>query len=295
MNDVKKYINGSLLVTPELCETYRGCGQGLKFMKELYPQGFTVDEVYTGKVRHIPMHFVCWGYHFLPFTDDDKGKFLEYAKIKFSQKWYDSHHIFNCSEISHSSYCEDSTDVASSTNIRESLRVRGSSNVYGSTAIYESDDIKNSFCCVNSDFIEKSSYIYSSNSCKESYGLYQCEKIERGYLLNKVEECKYVIASNVSGVNNRIFCTEECPDAEYAIFNKEVSRNTFDYIFNRLVDAIAAEGFIDAESQKFSYLWARANLVKAISPVIQEIFPRISEEEKLLLFENTLYVDALKI
>ena len=104
----RKYINDSLLITPELCRHYKACGQGMAYMERFYPQGFTVDDVYNHRARHIPMHFVSWGFHYLPFTDKDKKKYLEFAKVIDCTSYFCIFKCEHCSHIDYSNNCEHS-------------------------------------------------------------------------------------------------------------------------------------------------------------------------------------------
>jgi hypothetical protein len=292
MPDSRQYINDSLLITPQLCEEHKGCGQGMAYMKRFYPNGFTVDDVYTKKARHIPMHFVCWGYHFLPFTEEDKRKFIEYAKIVDSKQWYDAHHITNCSMISHSAYCENSTDINSSENVQNSNHIFGCKGIVSSEYVNSSDDIDNTQYCTFSSEVRDSKYVFNSTNVADSYCINGSNNIKNCYLLHEVNDIENAIASTQS---NRIFCDDKCvPEFEYAILNKKVSKSIFDLTFQRLVEHIVDEPIPNADSDAFSYLPARANLVKTILPIISEILSVDTEEDKKLLFMMTLCSDILR-
>ena len=295
MINPRQYVNDSLLITAELCEKYKGCGQGLAYMKRFYPNGFTVDDVYTKKARHIPMQFVCWGYHFLPFTDADKQKFLEYAKIVNSSAFILSHHIENCKRISESSYCENCSDVSNSENIIDSYDITRSKTVQESKHISNCNEVFDSQYCAYSDMVTISSYIHKSKSIDKSAFLSNCENVSNSFLLFGCNNVNNIIASKLSDTSNRIFCTEECPDDyDYAILNRKVSKNTFDFTFNRIKELIEDTPFADPTQLKFSYITARANMFKEILPIIYEIFPSMSKEDKIILWDVTYCSEILK-
>lgn len=292
MADSRQYVNGSLLITPQLCEEHKSCSEGLEFMQRLYPQGFTVDDVYTKKVRHIPMYFVCWGYHFLPFTEEDKKKFIAYAQIVNSSRWILCHHIDSCDLISDSSYCDNSTNIEMGENISNSNFIKYSRGISFSNFIYDCNEVSHSCYCRDSGNIENSMYICNSEDIKDSYGLFNCKNITNSYLLMDTNDVHNAIAAKHS---NRIFCTENCSiDFEYAVLNKKVSKSTFDLIYSRLKEYFTDEPFAEWEHEPFSYLPARANLVQILLPVIKEILPPMSKEDEQIFFESTFCPEILR-
>lgn len=297
MPDSRQYINDSLLITPQLCEEHKGCGQGMAYMKRFYPNGFTVDDVYTKKARHIPMHFICWGYHFLPFTEEDKRKFIEYAKIKNCTAFALSHHIENCHRISDSSYCSDSQHIYFCRNVHNSYTVGHSNDIQESSFINNCTEAYSSTHCMLSERVVGSHYVLRSQDVTDGYGIIDCKNVENGLYLQNAKNIKNCIMSIGNNISNRIFCSENCEDFEYAIFDQAVSRVRFETVFNALKEILMEEPVLE-DVEDFKQLkpvivyWNRA-FNKFYSRISELMFP-ISKEGKHFLFQHTLCQQILE-
>ena len=294
-----EYIDGSLLITPEMCIFYSACAEGIAYMQKYHPNGFTVHEVCSKQVRHVPMPFSCWGYHFLPFSQKDKEEFLEFAKIEESTGFFLSHHIKGCNTISDSKYCENSTNVMDSQDVVDSEDIVGSSDVQTSKCIRDSSNICMSEHCCRSERVVDSVYVVDSKIVSGSYVVESSNEVDNCTFVRGVSQAKNSILCVDGSPVNKIACDAECEAYPYAILNKEVSEAVFKRVHNELEAILRSLQYYvrdDLPNSKHDVSplvsWSRT-----LNPVIldiMEILPRMSEDDKRLLYQLTLCPDILR-
>ena len=298
MTPERKYIDDSLLVTPELCRYYKACVQGLNYMDKFHPQGFTVDDVYNHRVRHIPVFFMSWGYHFLPFTDKDREKFLEFAKITDCIRYFLIFKCKNCSDIDHSVNCEHSESVSNSQNVVNSSNIKDSKFIQESRYICDSEEIENCCVAIKSNRAAGCKYTYNSEDITNCYAVSNCKDLRDCLFLESVETADKCILSKGNNIKNRIFCTEDCPPYEYALLNKKISKARFDSLFKDiseiLLDEPLSENAADFINKPKAMKLLFAESFSKILPRLKEILPPLTEEDKLLLFKLSLCLEFLR-
>lgn len=240
------YQNDSLLITPELCESRNACREGLEFMRHYFPCGFTVDDVYEGRTRHIPIRFILDGYYHLPFTDSDKEKFLKYTKVHNSTAFYKSHSIDNCSNISHSHHCYNSDTVDNSSDVSDSSFVANSRDVVKSQYIIDSQHVYNSSWTIHSKNVFSSDRIVYSNDVNDSRAIFEGRNVKDSrFLLNCKNVTNSLISSTLANTSYKIFCLNNLlKQEEYCnqpmIFNQKVSQQVFDRVYNELLKYLSS-------------------------------------------------------
>ena len=288
----------TLLITPELCRERSACEPGIRFMERFYKDGFTVDDVFTGRARHIPIGFSMWAYHTLPFTEEDKEKFREFYQIKDCMGFYQSHHISNCTKISHSSFCENSNNIESSVDIYDSLNVTSSNTVTKSSDIYDCERVVNCACVWNSKDVSDSIAVYKSTRVAKSFGVFDSMDVKDCYFVEHCVSADHLFFARNTSQSNRIACTEEL-DYDYAIFNHQVSEDEFCRTFDALMELFLKE------TEKV--LIAKLGNLSIAPLLINDIYPeelfwysvfnilRPTQEERYLLYNFTSSPAVLKI
>lgn len=231
-----EYRDGSLIITPELCEWKNACREGVAFFYKHFPQGVTPKEIMTGIVRHVPMSFCGWGYHNLPFSESDKEEFLKWAEIKDSDTFYTCHHITNCHRITESHFCEDSSDIEKSSDVSCSSFVKNSTDVVESCAVFSSTSVEHSQKVMNSKHIRSGYFIINSDSCSASSWVSDSSNLNGCFFVDKCSESEDLLfCKNFNQAKNRIFCDAPLLPYEYAIFNKQVSSRIFERVKSDLI------------------------------------------------------------
>lgn len=233
MSEVQ-YRNDSLLITKELCQERKACKEGLIFLERYYPNGFTVDDIYNKRIKHIPMSFVTWGYHFLPLTESDKKKFFEYAQIENSG-FFQSHHIKNCKRISYSDHCYDSEDINYSKDVSGSFYINHCVDIQDSFEVQRSTTVNNSTKIYSSIKVMSSNSVANSNTVSFSSGVFNSSDIHNCFMIDFSKECENCMFSKcLNDCKNKIFCSEMRDNDVPMIFDKEVSQRVFDRVFKEL-------------------------------------------------------------
>lgn len=289
---VYKYENNSLVITPELCSQKQACKVGEDFLKNFYPNGFTVDQVYKKEVRHIPMRFIHWGYFSLPFTNEDREKYLEFCDIKECNNFYMSDHIDLCKNISYSQYCSKSYNITKSKDIIESNNISNSNRVTKSSYIdYGSDIVESSYVYIGNN-IEKTKCAWDSHNIKNSIMVNKSTKVDNGLFVN-FSSGNNIICSTKINKDNRIFCTANCDNSfEYAIFNCEVKETEFLRVYKKLKEVLENELNFLSIDEKDNYF----NITKKIFNSnliwygIKDALEKdsFSKEERILIYSITL-------
>ena len=295
----RKYINDSLLITPELCSHYKACGQGMAYMERFYPQGFTVDDVYNHRVRHIPMHFVSWGFHYLPFTDKDREKYLEFAKVIDCTSYFCIFKCEHCNHIDYSNNCEHSDWISNSQNVVNSFQVGHSKIVQESQYVFSSEEIYDCYGVNQCKRAVSCKYARNSDDITNCYAVSDCKDLRDCLYLEDVETADRRILSKGKNIKNRIFCTEDCPPYEYAFLNKEVSKAKFDVLFNDISELLLEEPLSENLIADFSRKPKATKILFAegitkVLPRLVEILPSLTKEDKMFLFKLSLCSELLK-
>ena len=298
------YIDGSLLITPELCaRTPKACSEEVEWVKRFHPNGFTVRQVANKEVRHIPIEFVCWGYHYLPFTEQDKNDWKEYAKVKECEGFFLSHHIENCKFISDSDNCENSSYVENSSDVMVSNHVYHSMDIQQSEYIHSSETIYESNYCNHAQKVQCSSYIFKSSDIFNSYAIEKCKDVKSSAYLRNCDNVRSAILSiDLNNVNRRILCDSECSnDLPCAILNKEVSEAVFVRVFRQLDELLRGIPYLYSgtnEKQDIGHsVPAMSAWIATLDQYwveIQDILPPLSKNEKELAYGITLLPSVLK-
>ena len=299
MPDSRKYIDGSLLITPKLCEEHKGCGQGMAYMNRFYPNGFTVDDVYNRRVRHIPMHFVSWGYHYLPFTDEDKRKYLEFAKIIDCTHYFCIFKCEDCTNIDYSNNCKHSEWVSNSQSIVNSFQVEHSKIVQESQYVFSSEEIYDCYGVSQCNRAVGCQYVRNSDDITNCYAVSDCKDLRDCLYLEGVETANRCILSKGKDIKNRIFCTEECPPYEYAFLNKEISKIRFETLFEEISELLHEEPISENLIEDFSRKPKATKVllsesITKIYPRLIEILPTLTKEDKPFLFKLSFCSEFLK-
>ena len=297
-----EYKDDSLLITHELIADCQGCREGVQFFSKVLPNGFTVKQVAAKEVRHIPMEYICWGYHYLPFTKNDKQLALDYAKIINSKGFFMSHHIENCNHISDSNNCKNSEYIANSQDVVNSKHIFYSQDVQNSSAVNRSEMIYDSEFCSHSEKVVDGKCITRSKNIKSSVAIDHSENVENCMFVREstgLRSCIFCVDMN--NAERRILCNANCPqEFEYAILNKEVSQSVFVRIFRQLQELL---GDLEYHFFKLEELKGM-NSTPAISAWIKtlqnswidiiDILPSMSKEDSELAYQITLLPEILK-
>lgn len=280
----------SLLITPELCENRGANKKHVDFLKEYYPNGITIRDIIEKRVKRIPVDLICWGYHFLPYTAEDKNDFFDYVKIEDSTRWYQSHHIRNCDKINNSSYCYDSRKISYCHNVNSSFDIENSSDIWNSTLVVNSMEIDASSYCINAMRVSNSHHVKNSNNIKESFAITDSENVVNSLYLFGVKNVENSILSFGDNFKNRIFCSKDCPEVSYAIFDEEVGEAKFKFYFGRLEEILKSESFFEVDSELKSQkptVIITKNRMRDFSTEILSLFPQITEKQKDMLYNFT--------
>lgn len=142
----------------------------------------------------------------------------------YSSKVKDSQYVFNSFKIYKSYF------VRNSSFIKESEEIYDSSEVIGSDHIYDSQYIDYSYKVYRSNNIDKSSNIIQSQFIVNSNNIFNCKDIfNSSEILNTSGATNSFFCSQCNNITNCIFCFN-LNDAEYHVFNKQVSKERFEQI-----------------------------------------------------------------
>ena len=280
----------SLRITYEMAEKYSACGKGLKLLEQ-YPEGFTVDDVYSGRIKNIPMRYIAWSLTTFPYSEEELIKVRDYLKIIDSSAYYCCWDIKNCTCIEHSSHCEDAHDVKNSSDVTQSWNVRYGTDINESSRIYNSHFIYNSVHIGRSSNVTTSMYVFKSKNIENGFGIHNSENVHDSVCCDDCHNSAYLMfCRGLTDTQNRILCDEHAV-GDYCIANVAVSQQLFEKVWNRLFEIIANEPYyytIDLTNPDWSkitpslVIWN--NLINARGEMIKEVLPSIIDNQMDFLF-----------
>ena len=230
------------VITKEFAEKHSACGRGLKLF-ERYPEGFTVDDVYSGKITNIPMVHIAWAFSALPFTEEEREKIIEFLKIKNSSSYYCSWDLDNSFFIEHSSHCKDSRFVTNSSDVTNSSHVDYSGDVNDATYVYSSHFVYDGAHIVKSTNVQTGLYIFSSKNINRGYGIHNSTNLTDVICCDDCHDGEFLMfCRGLKGIKNRILCDENAV-GEYCIGNIEVPQPLFEKTWSRLEEIILKEPY----------------------------------------------------
>lgn len=221
-------MNKSLRITADLCREYGSCREGIDFIEKYFPDGFTIEDVYKKRVRHISLSFIHDGYRRFPFTERDKEMYLEYVKVDNCLAFDGCYDIKNCQVISDSKYCQNAENIFSSSYIKDSQFILRSGEVIDSKVIFDSTFINRSKNVLTSINVEDSDTIVHSEDIRNSDNIAYSNKITDGKFLIECNNVNNSIFSRkLVNCSNKIFCYDLLDNDELMIFNRPVSEMKF--------------------------------------------------------------------
>ena len=279
--------NESLVITPELLQLYG------KDVNIVVPQTFSAI---MHKSFYRPSEFLAWSYHYLPLTDKDKKELLEELHIIDTKSFYICDNVENCSFVNNSSYCYNSADISHSREISQSRRVEHSYLVEKSLDVAYSEEIYNSRKCYHSKRVSDSEYIYHSTDIDQCYGILRGNKCKNSTLMFDSENVENCVRSEGNNIKNRILCTKECENYDYALLNREITSRRFEIAFQRINQIIKKYPF-EAKESGATPVW-QIDIQRMLKDLMQNIvsalgLDKMSQEDKVLLYRLTLSADLL--
>lgn len=227
----------SVLITPKLCERLGAKDTWISFMKDHHPGGFTFDDVYTRKLRHLPYGFIHFMYNKLPMTSEDKAKYIELCKIVNSTGFYSCYDINGCRNIADSKFCLNSSSVFDSSHVELSDHIFKSKEITNSQKVFNSERVDKSTNVLNSWGIDECHDVVESSNVTASSNIAYCKAIISSHFLL---ECEDTITSFMSkGLKNcsdKIFCYDLSDDPNPRIFNRLVSKKRFNATYAMLLE-----------------------------------------------------------
>ena len=226
-------------VTLEMLEQYNACPQGIKFIRDNYPDGAEAMEIMNNpNITPEMLHFAA---RYFPCTSEELKRYQEICNIKNSRHFYFSESLNNCIAVAESKHISDSEYV------RQSQYVTQSKNIYGSREVRESQEVLNSFSIKYSDKIVKtkeathSSQVYNSNLVSWSNNISSSSLVEGCsfvYQSSNVTECYF--SGFLKDCRHCLFCSN-LSDKEYYVFNQPVTPREYERIREELQYRLGAE------------------------------------------------------
>lgn len=280
-----KYRDGSLLINDVLCEAYGASKEGIEYVHKYYPDGFTPKDVVEGKTKYIPSYYINWGYHNLPFTDDDKQRYKDYRHITNCTSFYMSN------DIDGGSYIVDSSFIENSNYIRDSV------SVFNSNYVRFGEDIEYSDHIIGSSHVTQSDLVYNSTKIAVSNFIFNCNNIEFcDWLVNCSNVSESILCKDIHNCRNCILCNEEpkYEEGNYYFLNKGVSRATYlrmkeqisRYIMNLVDDQAKISEF---NKPKINYVTFFHDMFTDFYLFLKDIYPQYSNEDKRII-SSILYI-----
>lgn len=274
----------SLKIDKELLEKYHACENGKEILN-LYPNGFTVDDVAAGKVL-VPRSDVAWALTFLPLSPEEREKALKYAHIDDCDAFVWSHDIQGCSHIKHSAFCRDSSYVELSTDVYDSTDITSCTNIEASHHVSESESVFSSCWIMRSKEIECSWGVFDSKEVTHSTAVYNSELVTSVFFGDQLKHCMNIgFCSHLTDTNNRIFCDSNA-EGEYCILNKPVKDQVFRRTFKRINTIVNEQSmpFFNGEHLNPYLLVAKA-VIDLSWGLIKETLPfSLNSDDKLFLY-----------
>ncbi len=230
-------------LTTQILKEKGACAQGLEYFNKHYKNG--VDTIDILKNNKVPLDILHWGYLHLNSTEEEKQLYYDRAQIINSSNVNESTNIINSEYISKSYKVSDSRFIFNSNNIENSRQIYDSENIELSEFVNKSAGISNSQIVLLSNNIDNCINIYSSNflsdvnssrycnNCYDSAFIEYCDSITNSYFSLFCKES-----------NNLIFCfgLQNKSDGYY-VFNKLVSKNTFELAKRQILRIIKTMGW----------------------------------------------------
>ena len=289
----------SLKITYEMAEKHSACGRGLELLKR-YPEGFTVDDVYSGKVKDFPMAHIAWTLGAFPYSEEERIKVKEYLKIINCNAYYCSWDIKNCTFVEFSSHCADSVEIGNSSDVSNSTNVSYSTDVNDSSKVYSSHYIYNCAYIWRSSNIENGMNIFHCKNVRDCFGVHDShDLVDAIYCDNCADGENLMLCRNLVGVKNRILCDANAV-GECCIANQEVPKTYFEKVWMRLSEILLNEPYYfttnltDPDWSKIAaslVIWTNVFNTKGNS--LLDALPSFSNEQKDFLYNlipSTIFV-----
>ena len=228
-----------MYLTREILDKHNACGQGVAWFVEHYPDGAELIEIINDKRVNVP--FLHWGFQHLTVSEEERQAYYTRLKIDVPYPWS----VYQCRDVSNSSYISDSEKVSDSSfvfgskNVNESNNISHSKIVDGSDCVYNSFLVTNCYGVVDSKNITDSTNIVCSEFVVGSHGVFNGNMITDSNFVSAftkggvrdITDSSFIMSC--SNLKNCLFC-EGISDKEYHIFNKPVPPRTFEAIYKQM-------------------------------------------------------------
>lgn len=273
----------SLKIDKELLEKYHACENGKEILN-LYPNGFTVDDVAAGKVL-VPRSDVAWALTFLPLSPEEREKALKYAHIDDCDAFVWSHDIQGCSHIKHSAFCRDSDYVELSTDVYDSTDITSCTNIEASHHVSESESVFDSLWIMRSKDVDCSYGVFDSKDVTHSTVVYKSELVTSVLFGYQLKHCKNIgFCSQLTDTDNRLFC-DSTAEGDFCILNKPVKEQVFRRTFDRIKDIVIEQPYPLFKDEHLNpYLLVAKSVIDLSWGLIKEALPPLNSDDKLFLY-----------
>ena len=220
-----------MYITLDLMQKRGACQEALDFFAKHFPNG--VEMMDAIEMRHIPVHFLHWGYQHLDPNKEEEQAYWARVDVTNSEGIHESTHIHNSTIVSGSSHIDNCEEVYKSTQINNSEYVVGSEYVDNSDFVGLSSFVENSEYVLQSKNISDSMEVFGANYAIGSHDIFKSDNIVNSSIIwhsTNLTDCGF--CTHCDNIKNALFCAG-AKEGEYLLFNKPVDKIRFDMVMKQ--------------------------------------------------------------